>query len=73
MSEWLKIKAYALAWSIDKNEGKVRLLLDDGLRYESNIDNVTELAVLADILRNEKPSFYSSEKRAIRTGWELGE
>ena len=38
--------------------------------YNHNTDNTEEFEVIIDLLRNEKPVFFVTETRTIRTGLE---
>ncbi len=73
MAEWKEIKAYGLAWNAKDNKGVIQFRLETGEDKKMQVDSASELSALADILRNEKPLFFSDEMNAIRTSWELAE
>jgi hypothetical protein len=73
MAEWKQIKAYGLAWNAKDNSGVMQLKLENGESHKLEVDSASELSALAEILRNEKPVFFSAELSAVRTGWELAE
>lgn len=71
MASWKKVKAYALVWGFQENKGKVRMSFEDGKEEDIAVDSASELAAVADILRNEDEAFFDTEGKFLRTGWDI--
>ena len=67
---WHKIQAYAIGWKSDTNKGVIEMKLEGADNGQLKIDGASELAAVADILRNESPTYFNEGSKAIRTGWE---
>jgi hypothetical protein len=67
---WQLIINYSLNWRAKENSGIIHLQLNDGTLGNIQPDSPSELAALADILRNEKPVFFHTDTGDLSSGWE---
>jgi hypothetical protein len=67
---WKSITEYQLHWRNDISRGEIRIFTDDGSSYVEMTKVTSEFMVMADILRNEKPLWYHTEKHYISSGKE---
>ena len=70
MANWQKIESYALVWGFKENKGKIRMFFSDG-NEDAEFDSPSELAAVADILRNEDGAYFDLETKSLRTGLEI--
>ncbi|MBK9109695.1 MAG: hypothetical protein IPM92_17270 [Saprospiraceae bacterium] len=67
---WLKVIDYSLYWRIRNNKGEVWLTLENQSSAHEWLDTATEFNAIADLLRNEKPVYYETERGYLGCGWE---
>jgi hypothetical protein len=66
----VEITAYSVYWHAAKKSGDVRVnLVDDSAHTLSGL-NAEEVHMLVDLLRNEKPVYYSVERQVVFVAWE---
>lgn len=66
----VEISAYSVYWHAAKKSGDVRLNLVDDTSHTLTDLNAEEVHMLVDLLRNEKPVYYSVERQIVFVAWE---
>jgi hypothetical protein len=63
-----EIRDYSLYWGIDNHHGFLELhTMDDRAGYGIRIENPSEIMLIVDMLRNEKPCYYDTTSRTVST------
>ena len=65
----IEVKRYYSRWDLDNHVGKVILFdADNNFLDERDYSNPDEFQVIVDMLRYEKPLWFSPEMKHLRTG-----
>jgi len=67
---WKKVDSYAIFWYDATRMANIVFKLEDGLTGRILELSIDEVGVITDILRNEKPISYHTERRDLLIGWE---
>ena len=63
-----KISKYSISWTASTNKGYISLYDAAGINLKTyTFTTFTELAALADILRNEKPLYWNESNQQLRS------
>jgi hypothetical protein len=66
----VEITAYSVYWHQDTKAGDVRVNLVDDTSHTLTGLSADEVHMLVDLLRNEKPVYYSVERQVVFVAWE---
>ena len=72
MAQIKLVAKYLVRWYPDKKEGMIALFPQDENTAMATMtfDNASDLAAIAEILRNEKPIYWNTISKMITTLWE---
>jgi len=66
----VEITAYSVYWHAATKTGDVRVNLVDDTSHTLTDMSAEEIHMLVDLLRNEKPVYYSVERQVVFVAWE---
>lgn len=66
----VEITAYSVYWHAATKTGDVRVNLVDDTSHTLTDMSAPEVNMLVDLLRNEKPVYYSVERQVVFVAWE---
>jgi len=65
-----EIHSYKITWRPIDNAGTIHVAMSNGTSAPIPIDSAQEMAMMIDLLRNEKPVFYNAKHQLVCTGFE---
>ena len=62
-----EVVSYKTYWDLDDHFGGVVLSTEGGDNVNLRLENPAEFAAVSDMLRNEKPVYYDSDRKFLHT------